>query len=200
MPAPIDFYFDFSSPYGYFASTRIDALAAKHGRDVNWRPILLGAVFKVTGAQPLPSLPLKGAYARKDIARCARALGVPYQFPSRFPISGVAPARTVIWAQSQDPAQAKRLAKALYRAFFADDRDISSAETSADVAAGLGYDRGAVLAGMNEQPVKDQLKAQVDAAIEQGVFGSPYIVVDGEPFWGHDRFDHVDKWLETGGW
>ena len=85
MSAPIDFYFDFSSPYGYFASTRIDSIAARHGRAVSWHPILLGAVFKVTGGAPLPSLPLKGDYAKSDIPRCARLLGLPFQFPAKFP-------------------------------------------------------------------------------------------------------------------
>ncbi|MGH8677651.1 MAG: DsbA family protein, partial [Burkholderiales bacterium] len=69
MVNPIEFYFDFSSPYGYFGSTRISALAAKHGRSVVWKPILLGAVFKVTGSGPLPSQPLKGDYSLRDIAR-----------------------------------------------------------------------------------------------------------------------------------
>jgi len=200
MPAPIDFYFDFSSPYGYFASTQIDAIAAKHGRSVNWRPILLGAVFKVTGGQPLPSVPLKGGYARRDIERCARYAHIPYRFPSKFPIATQAPARAVYWAQSQDPERAKQLAKALYHAYFADDRDISSPEATAEVAAAAGYDRAQVLAAINDAAVKDKLRTEVDAAIELGVFGSPYIVVDGEPFWGHDRLDHVEKWLATGGW
>ena len=66
MADPIDFYFDFSSPYGYFAAEKIDALAAQHGRGVNWRPILLGAVFKVNGQQPLANIPLKGDYAAHD--------------------------------------------------------------------------------------------------------------------------------------
>src|SRR5580765_272317 len=111
MPNPIEFFFDFSSPYGYFASTRISALAAKHGRDVNWRPILLGAVFKVTGGQPLPSLPLKGAYSKRDMERCARAAGIPYKLPGKFPIATQAPARAVYWAQAQDTAKARQLAK-----------------------------------------------------------------------------------------
>ena len=69
MSAKLDFYFDFSSPYGYIASHKIDALAARHGREVEWRPILLGAVMKITGGQPLPNVPLKGHYARLDFVR-----------------------------------------------------------------------------------------------------------------------------------
>src|SRR5690606_28310302 len=86
MSAPIDFYFDFSSPYGYLASTRIDAIAARHGRSVDWHPILLGAVFKATGGAPLASIPLKGPYSERDMARSARLMEVPFRLPSRFPI------------------------------------------------------------------------------------------------------------------
>src|SRR3546814_10341238 len=90
MPTPIDFYFDFSSPYGYLASEQIEALAARHGRTVAWRPILLGVVFQQTGGQPLLDIPLKGGYARHDLARSARLLGLPFQLPASFPFPSVA--------------------------------------------------------------------------------------------------------------
>ena len=198
MPAPMDFYFDYSSPYGYFAAMKIEDLAAKHGRSVNWKPILLGAVFKVTGSQPLPSLPLKGPYAIRDIARSARFYGIAYKQPSKFPIAGQAPSRAFYWANERDPALAKKLAQALYQAFFVEDRDISSPEITADVAATLGFKRDEVLAALNDPAIKDKLKNEVDAAIKLGVFGSPYIVIDGEPFWGIDRFDQIDRWLARG--
>ncbi len=200
MPAPIDFYFDFSSPYGYLAATRIEDVATKHGRWVNWQPILLGSVFKITGGQPLPNLPLKGDYARRDMARSARLLGIPFGYPSKFPISGVAPSRAVTWLQSKDQQKAKALALALYGAFFANDRDISNPDITIEVATEQGIDRTAVTAGMNDQATKDTLRKEVEAAIAKGVFGSPYFVIDGEPFWGHDRIDQVERWLEKGGW
>ena len=137
MTKPIDFYFDYSSPYGYFAAMKIDDLAARHGRGVNWKPILLGAVFKVTGAQPLPSLPLKGDYARRDIARSARFHGIRINHPSKFPIATQAPARAFYWLNDRDPALARKLAKILYQAYFVEDRDISSPEVTAGVAATL---------------------------------------------------------------
>ena len=198
MPAAIDFYFDYSSPYGYFAAMKIDDLAAKNGRSVNWKPILLGTVFKVTGGQPLPMLPLKGPYALRDILRSARFHGLPYQQPSKFPVATQAPARAFYWVNDRDPALAKKLAQALYQAYFVQDRDISSPEITADVAATLGLQRDEVLAALNDAAVKDRLKNEVDAAIKIGVFGSPYIVVDGEPFWGIDRFDQIEHWLARG--
>jgi 2-hydroxychromene-2-carboxylate isomerase len=200
MANPIDFYFDFSSPYGYLASTRIEALAAKHGRSVVWRPHLLGAVFKINGQQPLASIPLKGVYTAHDLARSARLLKVPFRLPTKFPVGATAPSRAFYWVSDRDPVLAKRLAQALYHAYFAEDRDISSPEVTAHIAAKTGVDRPALTQALKDPAVKERLRTEVDAAIERGVFGSPYIVVDGEPFWGADRLDQVDKWLETGGW
>lgn len=200
MAHPIDFYFDFSSPYGYFASAKINELAAKHGRSVIWRPILLGAVFKITGQQPLPTIPLKGSYASHDLVRSARLFGVPYKMPSKFPVSATAPSRAFYWVSDKDPMLAIKLAQALYHAYFAEDRDISNPEVAANVAAKLGLEKDQVAQALNDPAVKERLKTEVDAAIERGVFGSPFIIVDKEPFWGSDRLDQVDKWLATGGW
>lgn len=198
MTDPIDFYFDYSSPYGYIAAMKIDDLAAHYGRGVNWKPILLGAAFKVTGAQPLPMLPLKGDYAKRDIARSARFHGIKFNYPSKFPIASQAPARAFYWLHDRDPGLAKELAKTLYQAYFVDDRDISGPEVTAEVAATLGLGRDEVLAALNDPAVKDRLKNEVDAAIKRGVFGSPYFIIDGEPFWGVDRFDQIERWLGKG--
>jgi 2-hydroxychromene-2-carboxylate isomerase len=199
MSAPIEFHFDFSSPYGYLASTKIEALAAKYGREVVWKPILLGATFKVTGLPPLPTVPLKGDYSRHDFLRSARFHGVPYSAPSVFPISTQAPARAFYWADARDHAKAKALAAALLKAYFVDDVNISNPTDTAAVAASLGFDAAEVEAALNDPAVKEKLKTEVNAAIARGVFGSPFVFVDGEPFWGFDRFDQIERWLATGG-
>jgi 2-hydroxychromene-2-carboxylate isomerase len=200
MAKTIDFYFDFSSPYGYFAAASIDRIAARHGRVVTWRPILLGAVFKVTGQQPLPTIPLKGTYAKRDLERSARLLGLPFKLPTPFPISSTAPSRAFYSVTDADPELAKKLARALYSAYFSDGRDISTPEVTVDVAGKVGIDRTELSQALNDIAMKDRLRREVDAAIGRGVFGSPYIVIDGEPFWGADRLDQVEKWLATGGW
>lgn len=198
--SPIDFYFDFSSPYGYLASERIDGLAEKHGRAVTWRPILLGVIFRVTGQAPLTEQPLRGDYARRDFARSARLYGVRFVMPDPFPISTLAAARAYYWLGERDPAGARALAHGVYRAYFGEGRDMTSAEAVVGVAEALGIDGGALAEALRDPAVKERLKAETEAAIERGVFGSPTIVIDGEPFWGADRLDHVDRWLETGGW
>jgi 2-hydroxychromene-2-carboxylate isomerase len=199
MPQPIEFFFDFSSPYGYIASRLIDDLAAKHGRAVTWRPILLGAIFKVTGMAPLTTIPMKGTYVQRDFPRTAQFLGVPFKMPAVFPFSGVAANRAFYWLDSSDPKAAHGLAQALYNHAFS-GHDIASPEAVIEVAVATGIDRAAVTAGIGSPEAKDRTRAENDAAAARNVFGSPYIVVDGEPFWGTDRLDQVEKWLETGGW
>lgn len=200
MAEPIDFYFDFASPYGYFASLGIDELAVKHGRSVTWRPVLLGAIFKVTGMKPNLQQPLRGEYLQHDTTRIARLLGCPFTFPASTPVNPVAASRAYWWRFGQDPEAAKGLVRALYHAHWGEGRDIGNADTVAEVAGGTGLDPTAVLAGMQEQAVKDRLREETERAIARGVFGSPFVLVGDEPFWGWDRLDMVDRWLTTGGW
>jgi 2-hydroxychromene-2-carboxylate isomerase len=101
---------------------------------------------------------------------------------------------------AKDPRRAKQLARALYRAYFVEDMDISKAENTVAVCEKSGLKADEVRAGLADQTIKDRLRSEIDKAIASGVFGSPYIIVDGEPFWGSDRLDQIDRWLQTGGW
>lgn len=200
MKQPILFYFDFSSPYGYLASLQIDGIAARHGRTVEWKPILLGPVFKASGNTPLISQPLKGNYAKHDFSRSARYFKAPFVLPDPFPIATVAAARAFYWLHDRDPLQAKALARRLFSRFYGEGKDIGAAEVVVSEAAALGVEPASLTAALGDQAVKDRLKAEVDKAIELGVCGSPFIIIDGEPFWGSDRLEQVDAWLRTGGW
>lgn len=195
----IDFYFDFSSPYGYLASTRINALAACHQRQVTWRPILLGPMFKAAGTAPLVGVPLKGPYSVRDFLRTARFLKIQYKQPAAFPIGTQNAARAFYWLADRDATRAQQFAQACYATYFGEGIDISSAEIIADIAANFGEDRAAVLAAMADPVIKDRLKNEVEAALAKGVFGSPFFIVEGEPFWGNDRLDQLEAWLQTGG-
>lgn len=200
MKAPIDFWFDFSSPYGFLAAQLIDDLAVRHGRTVRWRPVLLGVLFKETGAQPLTQVPLKGDYSRHDFERSARFHGVNgFAMPPKFPIPTQAAARIVLALRERDPGLSVRVAKALYDAYFRQGRDISGPDVAADVAGEAGADRAAMRAAVDDPAVKEALKREVEAALAAKVFGSPFIVVDSEPFWGLDRFPQIERWLAQGG-
>jgi len=200
MTEPIKFYFDFSSPYGYLMSEKIDALAAQHDRKVQWRPILLGVVFQATGSAPLTlQNPAKAAYSLVDFERSARFMGVPYNPPTRFPLPTQNAARTYYWLHGQDCALARQFAHAVYRAYFVDDRDISAPETVLEIAAGLGVDRDGLEDALQSPEIKARLRNECDEALAVGVFGSPHVIVDGEPFFGADRLPQIAEWLATGG-
>jgi 2-hydroxychromene-2-carboxylate isomerase len=200
MTAPIDFYFDFASPYGYFASTRIDEIAARHGRAAVWRPMLLGPVFKLTGNAALVDQPIKGEYVRRDCARFARLIGVPFKFPAQFPFGAVAASRAFYCIADRDAEQAKAFARAVFRAGLGEGRDVTPIEVVVELATAVGVAPGPLSAALADPQVKARLAREVDAAIQRGVFGSPTVFVDGEMFWGADRLDQVERWLATGGW
>ena len=198
--APVDFYFEFSSPYGYIASQLAENMEKRIGRPMRWRPILLGPVFKVTGQAPLIDIPMKGEYSKRDFTRSARLHKVDYTHPGKFPIGTVAACRGFYWVNDRDPGQARALAKALYKAYFTEGRDISAPQAVVEIAKSLGVDHAALAAALDNPEVKDRAKREVEAAIAAGVFGSPFFVVDGEPFWGVDRMPMVEDWIRTGGW
>ena len=196
----IDFYFEFSSPYGYIASELAEDFERRLGRPLTWRPMLLGPVFKVTGQAPLIEVPMKGDYSRRDFSRTARLHKVEYRHPPKFPIGTVAALRAFYWSHDRDPARARGLAQALYRAYFVDGLDISAPGTVVEIAKGAGLDAAALAAALEDPALKECAKREVDAALAAGVFGSPFFVVDGEPFWGCDRMPMVEEWVRSGGW
>lgn len=195
----IDFYFDFTSPYGYFAATRIEQLAAEFDREVAWHPILLGAVFKTTGQVPLTVVPLKGDYAFHDFARTARMHGIDYVRPATFPIATQAAARAMLWIEAtHGRRQAVDFALAAYRGFFVDGRNTGDAAQVAEIAGAIGLDGAAVFDAIQTPEIKAALVQSTEQAVQRKVFGSPYFIVDDEPFWGFDRLDQLRYFLQHG--
>jgi 2-hydroxychromene-2-carboxylate isomerase len=199
MPNPIDFHFDFSSPYSFLASERIEALAARHGRTVTFRPLLLGVVFKASGSAPLTEqYGPKARYSVHDFERSARFAGIRYRHPSKFPIGAVGASRAVLWLQQHRPGKANEFVHAVFRALFQNDRDISDAAVVAGIAQSIGIEGEALMQAAQSPEIKDELRRRVEEAVALGVFGAPTIVVDGEVFWGNDRLPQVERWLAAG--
>lgn len=196
----IEFWFDFASAYGYFASLSIDDLGARHDRAVMWRPFMLGVAFKATGARGLSGTPIKGDYARRDWARLARLMDVPFNLPANHPFTALAASRAFYWIERQNPSAAVAFAKAVFRGYYGDGQEVARPEVVADVAASIGLERAAVLAGLGAPEIKVHFTAITEAAVAKGVFGSPFFIVDGEPFWGADRMPMLEQWLERDGW
>jgi len=198
MTKIVDFYFDYSSPFAYLGSTQIEAAAARHGATVRYRPFLLGALFKAIGtpdvplfAAPEPKRKLYGA----DLFRWADHYGVPLVFPSRFPMNTIKPLRMTL---ALPEADRPRLIGPVYRAYWAEDRDISDDATLAEIATSAGLDGAALVASTRDERLKAELKAATEAAVQLGVCGAPTYAVGKLIFWGQDRLLFVEKALD--GW
>ena len=200
MSDPVEFYFDFSSPYAYFAANKIDEMVEGFGREVVWKPMMLGAALKETGGLPLTQYPIKGDYCRSDWARLARFQELPWSMPANFPIATLAAARAFYWIDDQDLAKAKAFAWDCFLKFYGEGEDISSPKSVAAIAVKHGLAEDDVISAIADDTVKQRVKDETTAAVAKGVFGSPFIIVDGEQFWGADRLWMVKRWLRAGGW
>ncbi|MFT7776932.1 2-hydroxychromene-2-carboxylate isomerase [Roseateles sp.] len=196
--APVQFYFDFSSPYAYIASEWIEAVAARHGRRVQWHAILLGVTFQAAELKSPVSHPVKRDYTLRDFERSARFAGLPYRQPEVFPISTQNAARVFWWLHDQDPARAVAWAHAGLRGYFTRGVVLSDAEALKGLLADSGIDAEAAEAAWGDPAWKARLRAENEAAIGAGVFGAPHFIVDGEPFWGNDRQAQIEAWLGSG--
>lgn len=199
MSSPIHFYFDFSSPYSYIANGWIDALAARHGRTVRRQAILLGATFQVAELKSPVSHPMKREYSLLDFERSARFEGLPYVLPPVFPIPTQNAARIFWWlAETQGEAAAADWAGAGLRAMFTRGVPLHEAAALKALAAEQGLDADAAERAWNDPVWKARLKRANDEAIAGGVFGAPWFMIDGEPFWGNDRKPQIERWLASG--
>ena len=157
-------------------------------------------VFKTTQSQPLTQVPFKGKYALRDFERSASFYGIPYRLPSQFPMSTQHAARAMLWLDKNvNQAVAVQFAKSVYHAYFVDDKVIGEQDVVLNIAAQCGLDAAQIDAlntALGSQTLKDQLKAEVEQAIANQVFGAPFVIVDGEAFWGVDRFDQLDAFLQ----
>ncbi|CDX58755.1 DSBA oxidoreductase [Mesorhizobium plurifarium] len=199
MAGPICFYFDFASPYAYFAAAQIDRIGEEFGRPVERRPILVWALLKALGIPAPMDPPAKRDYFLKDMQRSAAFHGLPYRHPVKLPLSSHLAARLFHDRRdrlSRDLADA--LARRLFDAFFVEHKDISDEATLIAIASEIGISEGETLEGMHGQAGRARLEAAVREAIGAGVVGSPYVLVDGEGFFGADRLPQL-RWFLAGG-
>ncbi len=198
MAGPIRFWFDFASPYAYFASAEIDRIGAEFGRTVEWRPVLLWAVLKAHGIAPPMDVPAKRAYFLHDMKRSADFFGLPYQEPVKLPLSSHLAARLYYATGQQSADKAAALAQRLFRAFFVEGKDISDEPVLVDLAADAGISAKAAQEGMKGPVGRAHLEQVVEQAIAEKIIGSPHFTVDGEDFFGADRLPQL-RWFLSGG-
>jgi 2-hydroxychromene-2-carboxylate isomerase len=186
---PIRFYIDFNSTFSYIAIHQIDDLAARHGRAVDWRVLSLGHLFAAQGIAPPPTVPAKFAYLKLDFPRSCQMAGLPCKLPDPFP-PDVKIARQLFWyLKVRDDARARTFAKALSTAVFGHGLPVGRAE---EIAAAVP---DVTLAEINAAAADPAAKAAVMQALDDakadGMIGAPFMVLDGEPFWGADRLPHL---------
>lgn len=196
MAAPIRFYFDFTSTFSYIAIHKIDDLAARYGRTVDWIAVSLGHLFQAQGVTPPPNIPAKYKYLAIDFARSCAYAGLPCRMPDPFP-PDIKLARYAFWRiKARDEKRAHDFARAISSAIFGRGESVA---TAADiVAACKGLPEITVddieAAGADTAAKRAVIKS-VEAAVNEGMAGAPNMVVDGEPFWGADRLDFVERKL-----
>lgn len=202
MADPIEFYFDFISPYGYCAASRIDALAARQGRTVRWRTFNMRSVnATVLGMdRPLFQLPLKGPYFSQDVPRTVKWFGLPYRPGSVLEFNPLAALRAFWFLDDQNPDQAKAFAWRVMQAFFAEATVPNDPTAVAALGEEIGADPTAILGYLETPEAKARLKRETEGAIAAGVWGTPTFKVGDQLFWGCDRLPMLEDWLARGGW
>jgi 2-hydroxychromene-2-carboxylate isomerase len=196
--AMIEFFFDCSSPWTYLAFHNIQPLAKEFGAVISWRPILVGGIFNsinpsVYATRDKPVVP-KARYMKKDLADWARSAGLPIKFPPTvFPVNSVKAMRGCIWLGEEMVP----FARAVFETYWGDDQDISQDTVLTGICKRVGIDPARFLAGIGEQGIKDQLKANTDEVMARGGFGSPTIYVDKtDMYFGNDRLPLIREALQ----
>lgn len=194
----IEFFFDCSSPWTYLAFHSIQPLAKEFGAEISWRPILVGGIFNTVNPSVYASrehpVPSKASYMKKDLADWARFAKLAIRMPPTvFPVNSVRAMRGCIWlAKDMVP-----FTRAVFEAYWRDDKDISKDEVLSDICRRVDVDPQRFSAGIAEQVIKDQLKANTDEIVLRGGFGSPTIFVNKtDMYFGNDRLPLIREALQ----
>ncbi len=196
MAEPIHFYFDFSSAYSYIGQHGLRKLAEEHSREVRWKPVALGAIFKALGSAPHSPETAKGSYVWKDVERSATDAGLPYQWPEPFPFNSLMAARIFYYIAETDETKAIEWARGVFDASFGQGRDCSNPAELAAIAKDLGLDGEEMLNAAKQDEIKQKLKQLTAEAMDQGVFGAPSFFLDGDMYWGADRIEQMHRYLD----
>jgi 2-hydroxychromene-2-carboxylate isomerase len=196
----IEFFFDCSSPWTYLAFHNIQPLAKQYDVPITWRPILVGGIFNAVNPSVYESrsapVPAKQRYGSKDLQDWARSAGLKIKMPPTvFPVNAVKSMRGCILMDKQ--GKLLPYATACFEAYWADDQDISKDDVLATICRRVGVDAEAFLAGIAQQPIKDELKANTDEVIARGGYGSPTMFVDKtDMYFGNDRLPLLREAVE----
>lgn len=196
MTKTVDFYFDFGSPAAYLAYTQLPKLCAVAGAALNWKPMLLGAVFQATGNHSPATVPAKGKYMFDDLQRFAVQFDVPFNRNPHFPINTLMLMRAAVGLQMRNDTRQMEFTQAVFEAMWVESRNLNDLAETGAVLHEAGFDAAAMLALVSQQDVKDRLKVLTQEAVDRGVFGAPTMFVGDAMFWGQDRLNFVKDALK----
>ncbi|UYN95191.1 MAG: 2-hydroxychromene-2-carboxylate isomerase [Enhydrobacter sp.] len=194
MARTLEFFFDYGSPYSYLADTQVETIARRTGATLVRRPMLLGGVFKATGNASPMTVAAKSQWAGTDMPLWARFYGVPFNRNPHFPVNTLNLMRGAAAAEIDGVFETYH--PALYRAMWVDGRNLNDMAEVARVLTGAGLDAGTFGKRVQDQDVKDRLKATTDEAVSRGVFGAPTAFVGDRMFFGNDRLHFVELALK----
>jgi len=189
MAKPIEFFFDYVSPYSYLGNSELERVAARAGAEIVYRPMFLGGVMQATGNRPPGTVAAKGAYMTRDLERWARRYGVPMAMNPHFPLNTLGAMRGALVALDDGTFPAYH--RAMFQAMWRDGVNLADEPAYRAVVEAAGLDVEQLCARRADQAVKDRLRANTDEAIARGAFGAPSFFVGEELFFGNDRLDFV---------
>jgi 2-hydroxychromene-2-carboxylate isomerase/catechol 2,3-dioxygenase-like lactoylglutathione lyase family enzyme len=188
------FYFDFISPYAYLAWTQVHAVAARHGCEVEPRPLLFAALLDANGQRGPAEIPRKRLYTFKDVVRSAHRLGVPLGAPATHPFNPLLALRV---ASAELEAKARTaLVDALFEATWVKGLDVTREDVVVAAADSGGLDGASLVLWAKSPEAKERVKKTTAEALELGAFGVPTMVAGGELFWGLDSLANLDRFLD----
>jgi 2-hydroxychromene-2-carboxylate isomerase len=191
----LEFFFDFGSPTTYLAHTQMPVLAKRTGAEVVYRPMLLGGVFKATGNQSPAVIAAKSKWMDGDLKAFARRYGVPYARNPWFPVNTMMLMRGAVAMQKEGRLGA--YADAVFHAMWVEPQNMNDPQVVGAVLAKAGFEPKQMLAAIEAQDVKDELRKNTEEAVSRGVFGAPTLFVGDRMFFGQDRLDFVEEALNT---
>ena len=193
MAKNIDFYFDFGSPTAYLAFTQLQLIAKRNGVNLIFHPILLGGIFKATGNSPPAAIPAKGLYMMRDLQRYAEKYQVPYERNPFFPINTLSLMRGAV--SYQNNGDFERYVNVIFHNMWVEPKNLNDEDVLKKMLIENNFEYNDFLKRTSDQRIKDQLISNTEKVVQKGAFGAPTIFIGEEMFFGQDRMDFIEQYI-----
>tara|TARA_S200000501_G_scaffold288924_1_gene273659 strand:- start:991 stop:1578 length:588 start_codon:yes stop_codon:yes gene_type:complete len=193
MVKNIDFYFDFGSPTAYLAFTQLQLIEKRSGANLVFHPILLGGIFKATGNSPPAAIPAKGKYMMRDLQRYAEKYQVPYERNPFFPINTLSLMRGAV--SYQNNGDFERYVNVIFHNMWVEPKNLNDEDVLKKMLIENNFEYNDFLKRTSDQKTKDQLISNTEKVVQKGAFGAPTIFIGEEMFFGQDRMDFIEEYI-----